>query len=88
LSRPYASDAHSVQQLEALIAHFISKERFEAANNLVAAVDAAARRIEADPRRGLPAPRPYPDLARFGFLWIKEYRYWFGWSIAKGCIQC
>ncbi len=24
-------------------------------------------------------PRPYPDLARYGFRWIKVHRYWFGY---------
>jgi hypothetical protein len=33
-------------------------------------------RISAHPNRGLPAPRPYPGLARPGRAWIKSGRYW------------
>ncbi len=72
------------RQLEALLDHFIEKERLDAADKLERAVATATAHIEADPQSGLPAPRPYPALARLGFHWIKVHRYWFGWSITKG----
>ena len=53
------------------------KGRPEAAFNLARALAGAIRRIELAPEAGLPAPRPYPDLAGEGRLWIKEGRYWF-----------
>ena len=40
------------------------------------AMQEAADRIEADPAAGLPAPRPYPELARPGRAWVKAGRYW------------
>ncbi len=35
--------------------------------------------IEAGPKAFLTHPRPYPDLAGYGFRWIKVHRYWFGY---------
>lgn len=29
----------------------------------------------------MPAPRPYPQLARTGRAWIKEGRYWFSYTL-------
>jgi hypothetical protein len=37
-------------------------------------------RIAADPPSWLTHPRPYPDLARYGFRWIKLHRHWFAWT--------
>jgi hypothetical protein len=51
---------------------------------LLKAIGEAAARIEADPHGGLPHPKPYPGMARWGFRWIKVHRYWFGWSMARG----
>ena len=48
--------------------------------NLDAALDEAARRVERDPAAGLPAPRPYPALARPGQVWIKAGSYWIRYS--------
>ncbi len=36
--------------------------------------------IEADPEGGLPAPRPYPQLARDGEAWIQANTYWIAYS--------
>ena len=44
--------------------------------NLVAAVAEAAHLIERSPAAGLPAPRPYPALARPGQAWVKVGSYW------------
>jgi hypothetical protein len=71
-------------QVQALVEHFNARLRFEAADKLMAAIERAVTRIEAEPHGGLPAPRPYPNLARLGFRWTKEHRYWFGWSMAGG----
>jgi hypothetical protein len=72
------------RQVEALIEHFDEELRFDVSDRLIAAVATAAARIQAEPHGGDPAPRPYPLLKSFGFRWIKEHRYWFGWSMAKG----
>lgn len=53
--------------------------RPEAAMRLVETYDAALAHTEAGPSRCLTHPRPYPDLARYGFRWIKLHRYWFAW---------
>ena len=37
------------------------------------------RYFRTDPRFWLTHPRPYPELARYGFRWIKLHRYWFAW---------
>jgi plasmid stabilization system protein ParE len=53
--------------------------RPEAARRLIETYDAALARIAAEPRSWRTHPRPYPDLARYGFRWIKLHRYWFAW---------
>lgn len=53
--------------------------RPDAARRLIETYDTALARIAADPRSWLTHPRPYPDLARYGFRWIKLHRYWFAW---------
>jgi hypothetical protein len=42
----------------------------------MAAIQDASDAIERDPMAGLPAPRPYPQLARSGQAWVKAGRYW------------
>jgi plasmid stabilization system protein ParE len=63
-------------QLEGLLAHFERLNRIEATENLLAALERASSRISRAPDAGLPAPRPYPALARLGFRWVKKGRYW------------
>jgi len=55
--------------------------RIEAVRNLAAALAEAEARIEHDPGAGLPAPRPYPGLAREGRAWTKTGRYWIAYSM-------
>jgi plasmid stabilization system protein ParE len=66
----------AASQLDALLAHFERLNRIEAAENLSTALERASARILRAPNGGLRAPRPYPRLARLGFRWIKEGRYW------------
>ena len=54
--------------------------RPEAARRLIATYDAALAQIAADTRSWLTHPKPYPELARYGFRWIKLHRYWFAWQ--------
>ena len=68
--------AEAPQQVADLLLHYARRERLEAGRNLLAAIDQAAAQIEHDPKGGLPAPRPYPSLAREGRAWIKTGRYW------------
>jgi hypothetical protein len=72
------------RQAEALIDGFLTKRRYIAALKLRAAIRDAAQQIELSPMGGLPYPRPYPKIARWGFRWIKVHRYWIGWSMTKG----
>jgi hypothetical protein len=53
--------------------------RPDAARRLIETYDAALARVEAGPRLWLTHPGPYPELARYGFRWIKLHRYWFAW---------
>jgi plasmid stabilization system protein ParE len=68
--------AKAQRQIQALRRHYDSLGRTEATRNLIAAMQEAAERIEADPAVGLPAPRPYPELARPRRAWVKAGRYW------------
>ncbi len=47
--------------------HYEKLGRPEATRNLVAAIEGAWHQITSNPAAGLPAPRPYPNVAR---------RYW------------
>ena len=69
--------------VEALQRHYRARNRLEAARNLAAALAEAEARIERDPGAGLPAPRPYPDLARPGRAWTKAGRYWIAYSMTQ-----
>ena len=66
--------------MSALRSHYEERARPEALANLAAALEEAERRIERNPGEGLPAPRPYPTLARPGRAWIKARRYWIAYS--------
>jgi hypothetical protein len=45
---------------------------------LLDALRPALRLIEQHPSSGTTHPRPYPDIAKRGFRWIKVHRYRFG----------
>jgi plasmid stabilization system protein ParE len=64
------------RQIAALRKNYEDKQRPEATRALIVAILAASGSIEADPAAGLAAPRPYPQLARRGRLWVKAGRYW------------
>lgn len=68
-------------QLDALIAHYEALDRIEASINLLDALERASARISEAPEAGLPAPRPYPALAKVGRRWIVEGSYWIAYSL-------
>ncbi len=74
---PYSRRA--ALHITALLDHYSELDRPEAMRNLLAAMREASAMIEEDPSAGLPAPRPYPALARPGRLWVKAGRYWIGY---------
>jgi plasmid stabilization system protein ParE len=65
--------------LDGLRQHYQDAGRVEALRNLEAAMFEAAAKIERNPAAGLPAPRPYPQIARPGQGWVKAGRYWFAY---------
>ncbi len=69
-------------QVEALERFYIRHQRPQALRNLGHALAEASLLILNAPDRGLPAPRPYPDLATLGFLWLKRGRYWIAYTSA------
>ena len=68
-------------QLDGLIAHYEALGRVEASINLLSALERARARISETPEAGLPAPRPYPSLAKVGRRWIVEGTYWISYSL-------
>lgn len=66
-----------------LLQHYVRRGRPKAGRNLIAIIDEVVARIERDPDRGLPAPRPYPALARPGRAWTKAGRYWITHSTTR-----
>ncbi len=71
-------------QVTELAKHYEDRDRPEAIRNLRAAIARAAERIEAQRGRFYPAPRPYPDLMRRGWLWLKEGPYWIAYAADPG----
>jgi plasmid stabilization system protein ParE len=67
-------------QVEALERFYIDKQRPQALRNLGQALAEASLIITNAPSRGLPAPRPYPDLAALGLSWLKRGRYWIAYD--------
>lgn len=71
-------------QAIALFEFYLETDREQAYENLLKAIAEAADRIASAPTGGLTHPKPYPDMAKWGFHWIKVHRYWFGWTLARG----
>ena len=69
------------KQIAALRDHYERLDRVSAVVRLQASLAAAEERIANRPSTGLPAPRPYPELARSGRAWIKVGRYWITYSL-------
>lgn len=51
-----------------------------------ATVDQAVARLSSDAKSGAPAPRPYPEIARLGYRWIKIHRYWLGYKVTETAV--
>ena len=70
----------AIRQVAALRRHYEGLGRSEAIRNLIVALEDAWRTIVGNPENGLPAPRPYPMLARPGRGWILSGRYWIAYN--------
>ncbi len=70
------------EHVEALEHFYIAKQRPQALRNLGYALAEASLIILNAPERGLPAPRPYPELAVLALRWIKRGRYWIAYDPA------
>ena len=66
----------ALEQVRALRHHYETRARDAAIRALDRALADSEAKIERAPGAGLPAPRPYPQLARPGWAWIKSGRYW------------
>jgi plasmid stabilization system protein ParE len=68
------------EQVSSLSNYYSDLDRPEAVRNLRAIIAKAIERIEA--QRGLffPAPRPYPNLRRQGWIWLKQGPYWIAYA--------
>ena len=53
--------------------------RLQAAGRLIESYEMAVKAIGDGPQTWFSHPRPYPELASYGFRWIKVHRYWFGY---------
>jgi plasmid stabilization system protein ParE len=71
-------------QVSSLASYYEDLERPEAVRNLRAIIARASERIEAQRGLFLPAPRPYPNLSRPGWRWLKEGSYWIAYSSEPG----
>jgi len=62
----------TLEQVRALRHHYETLARDAAIKALDRALADCEAKIERAPGVGLPAPRPYPQLARPGWAWIKS----------------
>ncbi len=62
-------------QLDEFERYYVEQQRPQALRNLGHALAEASLVILNAPQRGLPAPRPYPELAILELLWVKRGRY-------------
>jgi len=69
----------AASQVDDLKDYYDQKGRAEAILNLERALTEAETAIQDNPTVGLQAPRPYPSMARQGWLWRKSGHYWVGW---------
>jgi hypothetical protein len=74
----YTNEA--LEQVRALHRHYETLGRDTAIRALDRALADAEAKIERTPAKGLPAPRPYPQLARPRLAWIKSGRYWIAYQ--------
>jgi plasmid stabilization system protein ParE len=73
--------ARAARQFRELRQYYEDLERPEAVRALIAALEQASRKIEANPEAGVAAPRPYSQLARPGRAWVKSGRYWIAYNV-------
>ena len=69
-------------QLDEFERYYTEQQRPQALRNLGHSLAEASLVILNAPRRGLPAPRPYPELASLDLLWLKRGRYWIAYDPA------
>lgn len=67
-------------QVEAFERFYVETQRPQALRNFGHALAEASLIILNAPERGLPAPRPYPELSALGFSWLKRGRYWIAYD--------
>jgi hypothetical protein len=60
--------------------------RPDAARKRIETYDVAVQQMVSGPRSWLTHPRPYPDIARYDFRWIKIHCYWFAYQPAPSPI--
>lgn len=77
----YAPEA--LAHIRDLLAHYERLSRPEAATNLARVLTEASARIIREPLAGLPAPRPYAQLARPTVRWISVGRYWIAYRLTE-----
>ena len=74
------------EQYFELIRHYLEKEREEAVNRLIDALEEARRIIGAGYVNAADHPSLYSGLARDGVKWVKCHRYWFSFTVDEPVI--
>jgi hypothetical protein len=69
------------EQYFALILHYLEKEREEAVERLIRALEEARHLIAAGHVNAVDHPSVYPGLKRDGVKWLKCHRYWFSFTV-------
>jgi len=70
------------RQIDSFLDFYEAKERIRAAELLVLSVKKSFHLIETGPTKWKEYPSTYKSLKAFGFRWVFEHRYWFGYQEA------
>lgn len=73
---PIQYTATAADQVVALFDYYEAKERPAAMSSLLDTLESAWRIIVGAPDGGMPAPTPYPQVARKGVRWLHVGSYW------------
>ena len=74
------------EQYFELIRHYLEREREEAVNRLISALEEARRLIGEGYVNAVDHPSVYGGLARDGVKWVKCHRYWFAFTLDEPVI--
>jgi plasmid stabilization system protein ParE len=74
----------AAEQRDKFLQYYKKLKRWEAGRNFSKAIRDAVSIIQQNPTSGRTHPNPYPEVAAYGYLWIKIHIYWISWKVSDG----